>query len=154
LNRPETGGFFLDVKNFVPLAHMRFEGVIMNPPHFLSIPVAFCLFAGGLLFHATDAQAEFYKYKDSGGNLVITNKLADVPRKYRGRVKVIWDDELEAKDPLARRQAAAERQREQREQQQIQQERQKPAGLKTPDDGKTLVITIDEQTGEVIRRFE
>ena len=137
----------------------------MNPLHILSIPVAFCLFAGGLLFHATDVQAEFYKYKDSGGNLVITNRLEDVPKKYRGRVKVIWDDELEAKDPLARKQAAPERQREQREQQQKQREqqqkqreqqheRQKPAGLKNPNDGKTLVISIDEQTGEVIRRFE
>jgi len=130
----------------------------MNPAPILSIPVALCLSAGGMLFWATDVQAEFYKYKDSGGNLVITNKLADVPKKYRSRVKVIWDDELEAKDPLARKQAAAERQREQREQllkqREQQQERQKPAGLKNPNDGKTLVITIDDQTGEVIRKFE
>jgi hypothetical protein len=137
---------------------MQFEGVIMNPPHILSKPVAICLLAVGLFISAKDAKAEFYKYKDSGGNLVITNKLADVPKKYRGRVKVIWDDELEAKDPLVRKQAAAQRQREQREKQQKQreqqQERQKPAGLKNPNDGKTLVITIDDQTGEVIRRFE
>ena len=130
----------------------------MKTPLLLSILVAVCLIAWMSLFLPPDARAEFYRYKDSSGSVVITNKLADVPRKYRGRVKVIWDDELEAKDPLVRRQAAAERQREQREQQlklqERQQERQKPAGLKNPNDGKTLVITIDEQTGEVIRRFE
>ena len=126
----------------------------MKTPLSLSIAVAVCLLAWLSLLLPPDARAEFYKYKDSSGSVVITNKLADVPRKYRGRVKVIWDDELEAKDPLARKQAAAERQREQREQQQIQQERKQPAGLKGPNDGKTLVITIDEQTGEVIRRFE
>ena len=134
----------------------------MKTPLLLSMHAAFCLLAWMSLFLPPDAGAEFYKYKDSSGAVVITNKLADVPRKYRDRVKVIWDDELEAKDPLARKQAAAERQREQREQQQKQreqqqerqQERQKPAGLKNPNDGKTLVITIDEQTGEVIRRFE
>jgi hypothetical protein len=136
----------------------------------LSLHAAFCLLAWMSLILPTDAGAEFYKYKDNSGSVVITNKLADVPRKYRDRVKVIWDDELEAKDPLVRKQAAAERQREQREQQQKQQkqqkqreqreqreqqqERQKPAGLKNPNDGKTLVITIDGQTGEVIRRFE
>ena len=122
------------------------------------IPAVAGLLGAWLLFPATDARAEFYKYKDSGGNLVITNRLEDVPQKYRQRVKVVWDENLEAKDPLARKQAAAERQREQRKQQQKQreqqQERQKPAGLKNPNDGKTLVITIDDQTGEVIRRFE
>ena len=130
----------------------------MKLPHIQSIHAAVWLFAGTLLFLPPAAWAEFYKYKDSSGNLNITNKLEDVPKKYRGRVKVVWDNELEAKDPLARKQAAAERQREQREQQQKQRdqqkERQKPAGLKTPTDGKTLVITIDEETGQVIRRFE
>lgn len=126
----------------------------MKTPLLLSMPVAISLLAWMSVLLPPDARAEFYKYKDSSGSVIITNKLADVPRKYHGRVKVIWDDELEAKDPLARKQAAAERQRDQREQQQIRQERHKPAGLKTPDDGKTLVITIDEQTGEVIRRFE
>ena len=126
----------------------------------LSLPMhaSVWLFAGTLFLLPPDARAEFYKYKDSGGNLVITNRLEDVPQKYRQRVKVVWDENLEAKAPLARKQAAAERQREQRKQQQKQreqqQERQKPAGLKNPNDGKTLVITVDDQTGEVIRRFE
>ena len=130
----------------------------MKSTPILSIHVPVWMCAGLLLLMPPEAWAEFYKYKDSSGNLVITNKLEDVPRKYRQRVKVVWDEDLEAKDPLARKQAAAERQREQRKQQQKQreqqQERQKPAGLKNPNDGKTLVITIDDQTGEVIRSFE
>ncbi len=130
----------------------------MKTPLTLSMSAAISLLVGMSLFLPPDARAEFYKYKDSSGNLIITNRLEDVPTKYRGRVKVVWDDELEAKDPLARRRAAAEKIREQRDQQQKQQEqqqeRQKPAGLKAPTDGKTLVITIDEETGEVIRKFE
>jgi hypothetical protein len=130
----------------------------MKTPLVLSMHAAVSLLTWMSFFLPPDARAEFYKYKDSGGNLIITNKLEDVPKKYRSRVKVVWDDELEAKDPRARKQATAERQREQREQQQKQreqqQERQKPAGLKNPTDGKTLVITIDDETGEVIRRFE
>ena len=126
----------------------------MNPLHILSIPVAFCLFAGGLFFHTTDVQAEFYKYKDSGGNLVITNRLEDVPKKYRGRVKVVWDEDLEAKDPLARRRAEADRLREQREVQQEKQEQRKSVKKNKVNDGKTLVITLDEETGQLIRRFE
>jgi hypothetical protein len=126
----------------------------MNPPQILSIPVAICLLAGGLFFSATDAKAEFYKYKDSGGNLVITNKLADVPRKYRGRVKVVWDEELEAKDSLARRRAQADRLRGEREAQQEKQEQAHPVEKKKAKGGKTLVITLDEETGQLIRSFE
>ena len=102
--------------------------------------------------------AEFYKYKDSSGALVITNKFEDVPKKYRKSVKVIWDEELAAKDPLARRTAAAEAQREQqlRQQprQQEKQEKQGMAGKLQPSDGKTLVITFDEATGQLIRTME
>jgi hypothetical protein len=99
--------------------------------------------------------AEFYKYKDSGGALVITNRFEDVPKKYRKRVKVVWDDELVAKDPHARRMAAAEAQREQRERHQAQQqEKQGGAGKLQPSDGKRLVITVDEETGQLIRTME
>ena len=101
------------------------------------------------------AQAEFFKYKDSSGAVVITNKLEDVPKKYRNRVKVVWDSELEAKDPLARRKAAAKAQAEQQERQQAS--RQTQAGTpekKRSSKEKTLVITLDENTGQVIRTFE
>lgn len=105
---------------------------------------------------ASSAYAEFYKYKDSSGALVITNRIEDVPKKYRKNVKIVWDDELTAKDPHARRMAAAEanRQEQERRQQQQQKEKQQAGpGLKA-NDGKMLVITIDEETGQVIRRFE
>jgi len=100
--------------------------------------------------------AEFYKYKDSSGALVITNRFEDVPKKYRKRVKVVWDDELVAKDPLARRMAAVEAQREQREMQQARQQEKKQggAGKLQPSDGKRLVITFDEATGQLIRTME
>jgi len=101
------------------------------------------------------ARAEFYKYKDSSGALVITNKFEDVPKKYRKRVKVVWDEELTAKDPLARRAAAAEARREQQQREQAQQqEKQGQARKLQPSDGKRLVIRIDEETGEVIRTME
>jgi hypothetical protein len=123
----------------------------MTSPHNLSIPAAVCLLAVWLLYPATDARAEFYKYKDSDGNLVITNRLEDVPLKYRRKVKVVWDKDLEAKDPLARRRAEADRVREQ---QQARQEQQKPVEKKKENDRKTLVVTFDEETGQLIRRFE
>lgn len=104
---------------------------------------------------ASSAHAEFYKYKDSSGALVITNRIEDVPKKYRKNVKVVWDDELTAKDPHARRMAALEAQRQEQERKQAQQKEKQQAGpgLKA-NDGKMLVITIDEETGQVIRRFE
>ena len=101
------------------------------------------------------SRAEFYKYKDSSGALVITNKLEDVPKKYRKHVKVVWDDELTAKDPHARRMAAAEAQREQREKKQTEQKaKQGGPGMQQSNEGKTLVVTFDEETGQIIRRFE
>jgi hypothetical protein len=103
-------------------------------------------------FFAIDVQAEFYKYKDSNGTLVITNKFEDVPQKYRKNVKVVWDEELAAKDPLARRAAAAEEHR--KKQQPQQQENQGRVGTLQPTDGKTLVITFDEATGQLIRTME
>lgn len=124
----------------------------MNPSRMLPTYSFIPVIAGVLLLLPPAARAEFYKYKDSSGSMVITNKLEDVPKQYRKRVKVVWDDDLEAKDPLARRRAAGESSREQ--QRVPQQDRQKPVGIKDPTDGKILVISIDEQTGEVIRRFE
>jgi hypothetical protein len=126
----------------------------MKLPVLLSIPAATLLLAGVLSAVPTDAQAEFYKYKDSSGNLIITNRLEDVPQKYRRKVKVVWDEELEAKDPLARRTAAAEKLRQQKEVQQEKPEQRKSSEKKNENDGKTLVITFDEETGQLIRRFE
>lgn len=119
-----------------------------------------CSLVTALLLNVTStAQAEFYKYKDASGALVITNKFEDVPKKYRKNVKVVWDKDLVAKDPLARRAAAAEEQYEQRQQQQQkqqsqQQEKQAGTGKLQPSDGKTLVITFDEETGKLIRTME
>ena len=113
------------------------------------------LVTGMLCLPPVAAQAEFFKYKDSSGAFVITNRLEDVPKKYRNRVKVVWDSELEAKDPLARRKAAAKAQAEQQERQQAS--RQTQAGTpekKRSSKEKTLVITLDENTGQVIRTFE
>jgi|SRR6185369_2539622 len=127
----------------------------MNMPFFLPV-ISICSFISAMLFlRPPDVQAEFYKYRDSRGALVITNKLEDVPKKYRKSVKVVWDDDLAAKDPLARRTAAAEAQREQQHRQQVrQQEKQGSAGKTRPSDGKTLVITFDEETGQLIRTME
>jgi len=125
-------------------------------PFFLPV-FSVCSYISTILFLCpSDVQAEFYKYKDSRGALVITNKLEDVPKKYRKSVKVVWDDDLAAKDPLARRTAAAEAQREQQHRQQVlrQQEKQGEAGKTRPSDGKTLVITFDEETGQLIRTME
>jgi hypothetical protein len=126
----------------------------MRPLLFLPIQAAIWLCAGTIFFQPTDAGAEFYKYKDNSGNLVITNRMEDVPKRYRSRVKVVWDKDLEAKDPLARRSAEAEKIREQRALQQSRQEQLKRVEHKKADDGKTLVITVDEETGQLIRKFE
>lgn len=97
--------------------------------------------------------ADFFKYKDDGGNLIITNRFEDVPVKYRKRVTVVWDKDLEAKDPVARRSAAA---LEQHERQNSAKKVQQQAEEKKKSDtkGKTLVIELDENTGQLIRRFE
>lgn len=109
------------------------------------------LLIGMILVVAFDARADFYKYKDSSGAIVITDRLENVPQKYRNQFKVVWDADLEAKDPVARRKAetmAAQ------EKQGLQQKPQKPTEKKASSDGKRLVITVDETTGEVIRKFE
>jgi hypothetical protein len=124
----------------------------MKSSFVLSIHASIWLIVGMLLFLSPSAWAEFYKYTDSSGAVVITNKLEDVPQRYRQRVKVVWDEDLEVKDPLARRRAEADKLREQRESQQEQ--RKTVEKMKTKEEGKTLVISIDEETGQVIRRFE
>jgi hypothetical protein len=126
-----------------------------NMTFFRSVCSAVFLVVVVLIGAHSNACAEFYKYKDSSGSLVITNKLEDVPKKYRKKVKVVWDEELAAKDPHARRMAAAESQRQENERKQAQQKEKKPAaGTLQATDGKMLVISIDEETGQVIRRFE
>lgn len=131
----------------------------MNRSFFPLLISLYFLVATTLFSHVSDAQAEFFKYRDSAGNLIITNKLENVPQKYRKNVKVIWDEELTAKDPHARRMAAAdaryeEQQRQQPQQQEQQQKKQGAAGKLQPSDGKTLVITFDEETGQLIRTME
>ena len=126
---------------------------------FIFLLTAACSLAALLSLNPATARAEFYKYKDSDGNLIITNRLEDVPKKYRRNVKVVWDDELTARDPLARRAAAAEarraqQQRPQAQQQTQQQEKQGAAGKLQSSDGKRLVITFDEETGQLIRTME
>ena len=99
------------------------------------------------------SMADFYKYKDNKGNLIITNRFEDIPKKYRNRVVVVWDKELAAKDPVARQRADALEQYEQQEAnkktQQQAKEKKSPAKK-----GKTLVIELDENTGQLIRRME
>lgn len=99
------------------------------------------------------SRADFFKYKDDGGNLIITNRFEDVPVKYRKRVKVVWDKDLTAKDPVAKRNAAAlehyEKQEAAKKVQQQADEKKNSAKK-----GKTLVIELDENTGQLIRRFE
>ena len=99
------------------------------------------------------SSADFFKYKDNSGNLIITNRFEDVPTKYRNRVKVVWDKDLAAKDPVARRSAAALEQYEQQESaKKIQNEADEKKNKSTK--GKTLVYELDEKTGQLIRRFE
>lgn len=98
------------------------------------------------------SMADFFKYKDNKGNLIITNRFEDVPKKYRNRIIVVWDKDLAAKDPVARRRAAALEQYEQQEaSKKAQQAEEKKTSAKK---GKTLVIELDENTGQLIRRFE
>jgi hypothetical protein len=66
-------------------------------------------------YAAGSVHADFFKYKDNDGNLIITNRFEDVSQKYRNRVKVVWDKNLAAKDPVARRSAVAMEQYEQQE---------------------------------------
>ena len=126
----------------------------MSTAAILPIRTVVCLVTGMLCLPPVAAQADFFKYKDSSGSVVITNRLEDVPKKYRNRVKVVWDSELEAKDPLARRKAAAKTKMEQQEQQPSRQAQTSAAEKKQASKEKTLVITLDENTGQVIRTFE
>lgn len=100
-----------------------------------------------------ESWGDFFKYKDDSGALIITNRFEDVPKKYRNRVKVVWDKDLEAKDPVARRRAAA---KEQYERQDAADKARREAEEKknSAKKGKTLVIEMDESTGQMIRRFE
>jgi hypothetical protein len=110
------------------------------------------LLIGIIMLAAFDARANYYKYKDSSGAVVITDDLESIPQKYRKQYKVIWDKDLEAKDPLAKRKAASRALHEQQEQ---AKHKQKAAEKKLkPSDGKRLVITVDEETGQIIRRME
>lgn len=99
------------------------------------------------------SRADFFKYRDNSGALIITNRFEDVPKKYRNRVKVVWDADLEAKDPAARKQAAAREQYERRDTaKKVQQKAEEKNNSSKK--GKTLVIELDENTGQLIRRFE
>lgn len=109
------------------------------------------LVAAMVLLVSFEASANFYKYRDSSGSIVITDKLENIPPKYRKNYKVVWDKDLEAKDPLARKSAAAKAAYEKQEKE--QQQRKETEKLK-PSDGKRLVITVDEETGQIIRRME
>ena len=106
------------------------------------------LLIGIILLAAFDAKATFYKYKDSSGAVVITDDLESIPQKYR---KQYWEKDLEAKDPLAKRKAAARAIHEQQDQ---ERQKQKAVEKLQPSDGKRLVITVDEETGQIIRRME
>ncbi len=97
--------------------------------------------------------ADFFKYKDDRGALIITNKFEDIPKKYRNRVKVLWDADMNAKDPVARRRAAAKEQFERQDAAKkvpLETEQKKNSSKKE----KSLVIEMDENTGQLIRRFE
>lgn len=101
----------------------------------------------------TESRADFFKYRNDSGALIITNRFEDVPKKYRNRVKVVWDADLETKDPVARRQAAAKEQYERQEA--ARKARQEAEVKKNPvKKGEKLVIELDENTGQLIRRFE
>lgn len=124
----------------------------MKIPLIVPATRAACLAAALLMLVPLLARADFFKYKDDSGALIITNRFEDIPKKYHNRVKVTWDKDLEAKDPLARRQAAAREQYEQRES--ARKEQQEPKQKKQARKGQTLVIEMDETTGEIKRRFE
>jgi hypothetical protein len=109
------------------------------------------LLVGMLLLVSVDASATFYKYKDKSGAIVITDKLENVPEKYRKKCKALLDEDLDAKDSLKRRWAASKEAREKQEQ---GEQKRKPAENKKSSDGKRLVITVDENTGEIIRTME
>jgi hypothetical protein len=90
------------------------------------------------------ADAGFFSARDSA---------EDVPPKYRSKVKVVWDKDLESRDSMARKRTIAKEQFEREEAgRQVQQETEDKKMASTK--GKTLVIELDESTGQLIRRFE
>ncbi len=109
------------------------------------------LLVGILLLVSVDARATFFKYTDSSGAIVITDKLENVPEKYRKRCKAIFDEDLDAKDPLKKRWTASEEARKKQEQ---EEQKRKQAENKKSNEGKHPVITVDENTGEIIRTME
>ncbi len=131
------------------------KGIIVRITSIPTIRKMMCFVALLTLMAPVKARSDFFKYRDNSGSLIITNRFEDVPKKYQNRVKVIWDKDLEAKDPLAKRRAAAREQQEQRERQEadrlVQQDAKKKKQAKK---GQTLVIEMDEATGEIKRRFE
>ncbi len=131
------------------LSRMFTRGVMMR----IAIILLLCVVLILPLLLPTESRADFYKYKDDSGALIITNRFEDVPKKYRKRVKVVWDADLAAKDPVARRKAAA---MEQYEREEAAKRAQQAAEEKkhSSQKGKTLVIDFDESTGQMIRRFE
>ncbi len=118
-----------------------------------SYVLSFALFTLASVVLPSVSMADFFKYKDDGGNLIITNRFEDVPKKYRNRVKVVWDKDLAAKDPVARRSAAT---LEQYEQQEAAKKAQQTAedNKKKSTKGKMLVYELDDNTGQLMRRFE
>lgn len=127
----------------------------MNSPARPALVIVLYLLTVLALMAPVDVSADFFKYKDNNGNLIITNKLEDVPKQYQKRVKVIWDKDLEAKDPLARRRTAAREQLEERERKASEmQASQEAKSKRKAKKGETLVIEMDETTGEIKRHFE
>ena len=119
----------------------------------INLPLCALSFFAVVPLLPTEVRADFFKYKDNSGALIITNRFENVPKKYRSRVKVVWDSDLETKDPVAKRRAVA---KEQFERQETSKKFQQEAGDKknSSKKGKTLVIELDENTGQLIRRFE
>ena len=51
--------------------------------------------------------ADYYRYTDDGGTVCMTNKLSNVPAKYRQRMKVVREATLSAKDTKPKEPEAA-----------------------------------------------
>ena len=56
---------------------------------------------------AMPALADYYRYTDDGGTVCMTNKLSNVPAKYRQRMKVVREATLSAKDTKSKEPEAA-----------------------------------------------
>lgn len=64
--------------------------------------------AAGCLSAPEQALADYYRYTDDGGTVCMTNKLSNVPAKYRQRMKVVREAPLSAKDTKPKGPEAAE----------------------------------------------